>query len=232
MSFLFGMGDEEDDDDAGMTIQQLSIDDDLPPLERLLKYTKSEIALQRLVHVKAMADTVRQVGFEASFETLSAVMAVVVKDEETDVKLTLAEQVGTSTSPRSAGSLRACALVHPCRDRVALSPFHSCSLSQIGDLATLFLETGGDRGYEETHSLLLSHVTTLLTDTQAAVRQAAGTTLVNIAPHLRKEHLVRHARQPPVTLYTVVSAPVSCVSRAPDAAVPACPVRRHRNLPC
>jgi hypothetical protein len=92
----------------------------LPPLERLVKYSKSDIALQRsatpiflqssflspeirpahdisrcrLVHVKSMADTARQVGYEESLEALTDVMESVVGDDETDVRLTLAEQIG------------------------------------------------------------------------------------------------------------------------------------------
>lgn len=37
---------------AGPTFEDLSIDDDLSQLERIVRYSRSSIALQRLVHVK------------------------------------------------------------------------------------------------------------------------------------------------------------------------------------
>ena len=98
-------------------MDQLAIDEDLPPLERLKTYSDSDIALQRcanpptaapllghlrvcvavlcrLVHVKSMADTVRQVGFtEEAVAVVSEVIEARVVDKENDVPLTLAEQI-------------------------------------------------------------------------------------------------------------------------------------------
>ena len=132
-------------------MDQLAIDEDLPPLERLQKYTASEIALQRLVHVRSMADTARQVGFAGSMETLTSIVQSRVEDEETDVRLTLAEQ--------------------------------------IGELAGLFCETGGEEGYGQTVNMLLPETGKLLIDPQATVRSAAGAALVQIAKRLTKDHL-------------------------------------------
>ena len=156
-------------------MDQLAIDENLPPLERIKKYTASDIALQRcvatrcaaffsplnywrpcvimfrLVHVKSMADTARQMGFEESLETLTVIIQDRVEDEETDVRLTLAEQ--------------------------------------IGELANIFVETGGEEGYSQTVDMLLSQTGKLLVDAQATVRSAAGQALVQIAQRLTKEHL-------------------------------------------
>jgi|EP01047_Picozoa_sp_COSAG01_P013258 serine/threonine-protein phosphatase 4 regulatory subunit 1 len=98
-----------------------------------------------------MSDTARQVGFADALETLTAVIGERVEDEETDVRLTLAEQ--------------------------------------IGELALVFIETGGEDGYHQTVEVLLKRTGKLLVDPQATVRQAAGAALVQIAKHLTKEHL-------------------------------------------
>jgi hypothetical protein len=43
-------------------LSDLTLDDTLPELERVAKYATSAIALQRLVHVKLMATTAKEVG--------------------------------------------------------------------------------------------------------------------------------------------------------------------------
>jgi hypothetical protein len=47
---------------AAVRFEDLTIDDDLSLLERVVRYVKSGIALQRLVHVKVLAETARTVG--------------------------------------------------------------------------------------------------------------------------------------------------------------------------
>jgi hypothetical protein len=46
----------------GPTIADLTYDDTLDDLERIARYGVSNVALQRLVHVKLMVDTARSVG--------------------------------------------------------------------------------------------------------------------------------------------------------------------------
>ena len=51
-----------------LCFSDLSIDDTLPPLPRLLLYARSQIALQRLVHVKMLEETCKGIRFdEVSF---------------------------------------------------------------------------------------------------------------------------------------------------------------------
>lgn len=52
----------EDDQNAALRFEDLTIDDDLPLLERIVRYCRSGIALQRLVHVKMLAETAETVG--------------------------------------------------------------------------------------------------------------------------------------------------------------------------
>lgn len=51
-----------DGDDGALRFEDLTIDDDLPPLERVVRYCRSAIALQRLVHVKMLSETVISSG--------------------------------------------------------------------------------------------------------------------------------------------------------------------------
>lgn len=47
---------------SGPTFEDLAIDDSLSDLERVVKYACSNIALQRVIHVKMLQDTARAVG--------------------------------------------------------------------------------------------------------------------------------------------------------------------------
>jgi serine/threonine-protein phosphatase 4 regulatory subunit 1 len=47
---------------AALRFEDLTIDDDLPLLDRVVRYCRSGIALQRLVHVKMLAETAETVG--------------------------------------------------------------------------------------------------------------------------------------------------------------------------
>lgn len=50
---------EEDD---AVRFEDLTVDDDLPIIERVVRYTSSQIALQRLVHIKMLAETSELAG--------------------------------------------------------------------------------------------------------------------------------------------------------------------------
>lgn len=52
-----------DDLSNALRFEDLTIDDDLPLLDRVVRYCRSGIALQRLVHVKMLAETAETVGY-------------------------------------------------------------------------------------------------------------------------------------------------------------------------
>ena len=52
----------QEPDDA-IRFEDLTVDDDLPVIDRVERYTKSQIALQRLVHVKMMGETAELAGY-------------------------------------------------------------------------------------------------------------------------------------------------------------------------
>lgn len=50
------------DPNSALRFEDLTIDDDLSMLDRVVRYVRSGIALQRLVHVKMLAETSKVVG--------------------------------------------------------------------------------------------------------------------------------------------------------------------------
>lgn len=48
--------------EEAIRFEDLTVDDDLPVLERVVRYSRSQIALQRLVHVKMMGETSELAG--------------------------------------------------------------------------------------------------------------------------------------------------------------------------
>ena len=75
------------------TFEDLSIDDDLPELERVVRYVKSSIGLQRLVHVKMLASVAMSVGFEMSNEHIIPVLEQLSVDFEPAIRSHLCEQM-------------------------------------------------------------------------------------------------------------------------------------------
>jgi serine/threonine-protein phosphatase 4 regulatory subunit 1 len=53
---------QNDNQDYALRFEDLTVDDDLPLLDRIVRYCRSGIALQRLVHVKMLAETAETVG--------------------------------------------------------------------------------------------------------------------------------------------------------------------------
>ena len=56
-----------DNQDYALRFEDLTVDDDLPLLDRIVRYCRSGIALQRLVHVKMLAETAETVGWVPIF---------------------------------------------------------------------------------------------------------------------------------------------------------------------
>lgn len=48
--------------EEAIRFEDLTVDDDLPVLDRVVRYTRSQIALQRLVHVKMIGETSELAG--------------------------------------------------------------------------------------------------------------------------------------------------------------------------
>ncbi|KAG5179202.1 hypothetical protein JKP88DRAFT_247621 [Tribonema minus] len=143
------------------TFDDLSIDDNLSQLERVVKYSTSSIALQRLVHVKAMRSIV------PLFEALSM-------DEEYVVRQVLAEQMepiarvcmGAGGAAAAAGGVGGGGAGSP---GSPTAPAHA--------------QSGG--GYRLIIETILPVLSRLLGDSKVEVRQSAGEALRGVAALMR-----------------------------------------------
>jgi hypothetical protein len=52
-----------DDGSSSVRFEDLTVDDDVPIIDRVVRYSRSSIALQRLVHVKMLAETADLAGY-------------------------------------------------------------------------------------------------------------------------------------------------------------------------
>ncbi|CAI5732370.1 unnamed protein product [Hyaloperonospora brassicae] len=76
----------------GPTFEDLAIDDSLSDLQRVTKYVCSNIALQRVIHVKMLHETARSVGFHATCDRLLPLLPPLVCDVEYVVRQHVALQ--------------------------------------------------------------------------------------------------------------------------------------------
>eukprot|EP01084_Bolivina_argentea_P151363 264201_1 len=75
------------------TLDDLSIDDNLSQLDRLVQYSTSNIALQRLVHTKMIAETARLVGYDDTVKSIIPILHTLCTDSESVIRQHLAWQI-------------------------------------------------------------------------------------------------------------------------------------------
>lgn len=75
-------------------MDDLSIDDSLDTVERVQRYGTSNIALQRLVHVKMLTEAAEGVSYEAIHDKLLPLLRVLATDNEWVIRQHLGEQLG------------------------------------------------------------------------------------------------------------------------------------------
>eukprot|EP00123_Amoebidium_parasiticum_P017768 comp23983_c0_seq1/m.42578 comp23983_c0_seq1/g.42578 ORF comp23983_c0_seq1/g.42578 comp23983_c0_seq1/m.42578 type:complete len:751 (-) comp23983_c0_seq1:39-2291(-) len=87
----FHMGDDYEDEEPSM--EEMSIDDSLGPLDKLTRYVKSDLMLHRLFVVKDITDTVETVGVAESIKHVLPVMIELRDDPEPLIRNSLIEQL-------------------------------------------------------------------------------------------------------------------------------------------
>ena len=75
------------------TIEDLTIDDNLSLIDRVARYVKSSIGLQRLVHTKMLSEVAIEVGLGRTKESLIPLLADLSVDPEPAVRQRLVEQL-------------------------------------------------------------------------------------------------------------------------------------------
>uniref|UniRef100_K3X4H1 TOG domain-containing protein n=1 Tax=Globisporangium ultimum (strain ATCC 200006 / CBS 805.95 / DAOM BR144) TaxID=431595 RepID=K3X4H1_GLOUD len=85
-------GDLRNELENGPTFEDLAIDDSLSDVDRVTKYVCSNIALQRVMHVKMLQDTAKSIGFQATCDRLIPLLEPLVSDVEYVVRQHVAFQ--------------------------------------------------------------------------------------------------------------------------------------------
>ena len=149
------------------TFEDLSIDDSLDLLARVQQYGTSNIALQRLVHVKMLTEAADSVPYDLIHDQLLPLLRVLATDNEWVVRQHLGEQLG--------GVARAC----------VKQQGQQGGREEGGG--------GGGPGYRGVLELLLPLVQKLLNDSQDEVRLSTGVSLCEICALLKQEDRGKHA---------------------------------------
>ncbi|ETW06513.1 hypothetical protein, variant [Aphanomyces invadans] len=79
-------------DSSSATFEDLAIDDTLTDLERVVRYVHSNIALQRVIHVRLLEETAVAAGYEKTVDAIVPVLEPLVSDVEFVVRQHLAGQ--------------------------------------------------------------------------------------------------------------------------------------------
>mmetsp|Transcript_49084 Transcript_49084/g.54881 ORF Transcript_49084/g.54881 Transcript_49084/m.54881 type:complete len:948 (-) Transcript_49084:419-3262(-) len=161
-----------DTQDYSLRFEDLTVDDDLPLLDRIVRYCRSGIALQRLVHVKMLAETAETVGTKASLSTLIPILGSLVTDQESVIRQHLASQ------------LLPVSLVAMIRN-VGLGQKHSVS-DMLNDKS--LPKIYDSEGYRTVTTVVIGQfLQALVTDVDVDVRRSASDTLAGLAFHIRRD---------------------------------------------
>eukprot|EP00555_Chaetoceros_dichaeta_P001685 CAMPEP_0198277726 /NCGR_PEP_ID=MMETSP1447-20131203/66000_1 /TAXON_ID=420782 /ORGANISM="Chaetoceros dichaeta, Strain CCMP1751" /LENGTH=1037 /DNA_ID=CAMNT_0043972769 /DNA_START=143 /DNA_END=3256 /DNA_ORIENTATION=+ len=162
------------DPNAALRFEDLTIDDELSLLDRVVRYVRSGIALQRLVHVKMIAETAKTVGSELTVNTLIPLLPPLVVDTESIIRQHLATQI----LPVSL----ICMFGHD-PDFNPKEETHRSKYKHKHNTNIKYEE----RGYKIVTSIILNHINTLITDADMDVRKAASDALATLALYIKPE---------------------------------------------
>lgn len=156
------------DPNAALRFEDLTIDDDLSLLDRVIRYVRSGIALQRLVHVKMLAEAARSVGSLQTIRSLVPLLPSLVSDSESIIRQHLASQI---------------------------LPLSMSCMFDCQEFPSPFLKEGERRqydkkGYKTVTSSIVNHLATLIEDNDVDVRKSASDTLATLALYIKKEDIV------------------------------------------
>eukprot|EP00546_Thalassionema_frauenfeldii_P006218 CAMPEP_0178922480 /NCGR_PEP_ID=MMETSP0786-20121207/16179_1 /TAXON_ID=186022 /ORGANISM="Thalassionema frauenfeldii, Strain CCMP 1798" /LENGTH=606 /DNA_ID=CAMNT_0020596853 /DNA_START=42 /DNA_END=1859 /DNA_ORIENTATION=- len=193
------IGEAAEQNNNALRFEDLTIDDDLPLLERVVRYCRSGIALQRLVHVKMLAETAETVGMNATLSTLVPLLHPLVFDPESIIRQHLASQL----LPLAI----VCMVVLDNDNNNNYNNDDSGTVAHRLQHPTMQQHVVyNESGYKVVTSAIVSHLHALLMDVDMDVRRAASEALAGLAPQL-KPHDVSNVILPiPLALSQETSA--------------------------
>lgn len=161
--------------DYALRFEDLTVDDDLPLIDRIVRYCRSGIALQRLVHVKMLAETAETVGTRDSITTLIPLLSSLVEDQESVIRQHLASQIlplSLVCMVRNVGHGQKYKVSEMLEDRL---------LPKLYDA----------EGYHVVTTSVVGCLQALVMDADVDVRRSASDSLAGLAFHVRSEDVAR-----------------------------------------
>jgi len=153
-----------------LRFEDLTIDDELAPMDRVSRYVSSSIALQRLVHVKMLSEVGAAVGEEVTINQILPLLPPLVADPESIIRQHVAMQLlslafacmgytaSTTEQPDSPQSQ----YIHP-DNSSNNSKYRYC--------------------YKAVIESILPHLSKLISDSDGDVRQASAVSITGLVIH-------------------------------------------------
>ena len=181
---------------GNFTSEDLLIDDTLPPLERVLKYTSAKMALQRLVHVRMLGDTAVTAGPHDTLKFIFPLLPELVVDPEFVVRKELASQLpvlarvcATSDSVVGDGADGYNAVLHDLLPIVSQLLGDSTSADVRKAASNALVDIGYFLKQEDFMHILTIVIEFAGSDTSEENRMVAAELLNMLAPLLGKEEM-------------------------------------------
>jgi len=158
------------DPNAALRFEDLTIDDELTLLDRVVRYVRSGIALQRLVHVKMISETSKTVGPTSTMATLIPLLSSLVGDNESIIRQHLATQILPLSLTCMFG------------DNPNFDPNEIPITTQQQILCN-------QEGYEMVTTDVLEYINILIKDPDMDVRKAASDALATLALYIKSQDI-------------------------------------------
>ncbi len=180
--------------------EDLTIDDDLPILPRLQRYVQSNIALQRLVHVRMLGEVALELGQQLTATELVPLLPPLVKDGESIIRQRLCHEIKilclvlmglTRMNGRP-----------PIADPMDSNPqiISKQQQQQQPTFPQIPKPTKSSKYYKVMVHHLFPHLYTLISDPDNEVRRSASENIVKLALRIDKDDVVTLALSIPLRL--------------------------------
>ncbi|CAJ1958596.1 unnamed protein product [Cylindrotheca closterium] len=161
--------------DYALRFEDLTVDDDLPLTDRIARYCRSGIALQRLVHVKMLAETSEVIGTRMTIAALIPLLPQLVVDQESVIRQHLASQI------------LPLALVSMVTNVGHGQPYKVSQMLEDRSIRKVY----DSQGYEIVTTAVVGYLNKLIQDPDVDVRRSASDSLAGLAMQVRKDDIAK-----------------------------------------